>query len=317
MTDTPDPGAPAQRADVAAVVVAYLSAEHLRQGLPRLLADPSVARVVVVDNSTDSASEQVCRELESQAGGRLLYVASANVGFARGCNDGAALCSEPFLLLLNPDVLLDRPIAPLKQPLRDGRAALSAGLLVTPPAGLNIKPLATPRTELRKALVGARRSAHTAPVLEDGRWLRAPQIDGAFLLMHRDTWRALGGFDERFELYYEDVDLCRRALALGGAVVDAGDPFGRHSGGASFERGRSRAYTALRVSRLRYLRKHFGTAGAVCGALVALIEWGSRTLTGQPEGGPTRATGVRAQFRELRRPGSVWVLAADATHRAR
>ena len=316
MTPPSKPAEAPQPADVAAIVVAYLSADHLRQGLPTLLADPSIARVVVVDNSADDDSRLVCEQLAAQADGRLSYLAGANVGFARGCNAGAALCADPFLLFINPDVLLERAIGPLKKPLGDGRAAISAGLLLTPPAGLNIKPLASPRTELRRSFLGASRRGRSAPVLEDGGWLRAPQLDGAFLLMTQEIWKKLGGFDERFELYYEDVDLCRRAAALGGCVADAGDYFGRHSGGASFERGRSRAYLAMRVSRIRYLRKHFGGAGVLCGAVVGLIEWLSRTVSRQPEGGTTRAAAVAVQFRELRRPGSVWVLGPGAERHA-
>ena len=305
------------QADVAAIVVAYFSADHLRQGLPILLADPSVARVVVIDNSADHDSRLACDELASQAQGRLLYVSADNIGFARGCNLGAALCTEAFLLFVNPDVLLERVIDPLKEPLRTGRAAISAGLLLTPPSGVNIKPLASPRTELRRSVLGASRRGRVTPVMEDGRWLRAPQLDGAFLLMTQDTWGTLGGFDEQFELYYEDVDLCRRAAPLGGCVAAAGDYFGRHCGGASFEHGRSRAYTAMRVSRIRYLRKHFGRTGGGCGALVGLIEWLSRTASRQPEGAGTRAAGVSAQIRELRRPGSVWVLGSGAARDAR
>ena len=316
MTLPAKPAKAPRTADVAAIVVAYLSADHLRDGLPALLADPSVARVVVIDNSADSDSRLVCEQLADRAQGRLSYVAGENVGFARGCNRGAAQCTEDFLLFLNPDVLLARAVASLKEPLRDGRAAISAGLLLTPPSGINIKPLASPRTELRRSVLGASRRGRAAPVLEDGRWLRAPQLDGAFLLMTQDIWRQLGGFDEQFELYYEDVDLCRRAASLGGCVAEAGEYFGGHSGGASFERGRSRAYTAMRVSRLRYLRKHFGGAGALCGAVVGVLEWLSRTVSRQPEGRSTRAAGVAAQFRELRRPGSVWVLGPAAERHA-
>lgn len=293
--------------DVVAVIVAYRSAANLREGIPALLRDPVVTRVVVVDNSADQESRQVCAEL-ARSSGRVQYVASPNIGFARGCNLGVRGCDESFLLFVNPDVVLSTTVGPLREPLLAGRAAISAGLLLTPPDGTNLKRLASPGTELRRAVVGARRGSRPVTALEAEHWVRAPQLDGAFLLLHRDTWAALGGFDERFELYYEDVDLCRRAVPLGGSIADTTRPYGRHDAGASFTQSVFPAYTVLRISRVRYLRKHFGFRGGACAAVVAVLEWLSRTVTDQPEGAKVRRVALRAQFEELRRPGSVWAL---------
>lgn len=298
-----------QEPDVAVIIVAYRSANHLRRGLPALLRDPSVSRVVVVDNSAERESGDVCSDMSDRyPTGRLLYIASQNIGFARACNAGAALCAEPFLLFANPDVRLFREIGSLRDPLLVGRAAISAGLLVTPPDGTNIKPLASPWSELLRSLVGAQRSYRMSPKLKEDGWVRAPQLDGAFLLLHQDVWQYLGGFDEQFELYYEDVDLCRRSIPIGGCVADSTEPYGEHASGASYKMGRSQAYTAMRVSRVRYLRKHFGKVGTGCAGIVAAVEWLTRGLTRQPEGALARRAGLRAQVTELRQPNSVWVL---------
>ena len=122
--------------------------------------------------------------------------------------------------------------------------------------------------------------------------VRVDQVSGALLLVRRRDFARLNGFDARFELYYEDVDLCSRAAALGGCVF-VPVRWGRHVGGASAAAAAGPAYVAGRLSRMRYLRKH--APGRVTGAaLLAMagLEVVARTVARGSEGGRGPSSGA-------------------------
>jgi GT2 family glycosyltransferase len=128
-------------------------------------------------------------------------------------------------------------------------------------------------------------------------------------------FRRLGGFDQQFELYYEDVDICRRASALG-SITFVTQVWGDHLGGASSRQLARDPYVAARVSRVRYLVKHHlgphSSFPVIIG--IALIEFIARSLSFQSEGMMVRWDGVRFACRELRGPGSVRVLKQGKGH---
>lgn len=288
---------------VDVLVVAFRSAPTLPGLLDDLLRDPSVARVVVVDNSRDEATRQLCEQRD-----RVRYLASDNVGFAAACELGARLRSDraSFVAVVNPDVRLARSIAGLLPLLREG-AAVVAGRLTTPgERGVNSKRRITPAREVLRAACGDRR-AYELVLPADTSPRRVAQVDGAFMVLAWTAWDALGGFDRSYELYYEDVDLCERAGALGGVWL-AAEHYGTHEGGVSSRSARGRSYVVMRVSRVRYLRGHFGAAGVLAAAAAAVVEYLARTVSGRPEGGRARHDALRCQLRELVRPGSVTVL---------
>lgn len=301
-------------AAVAAVVVTYRSAGAIVTCLESLLSVGGVGVVMVVDNSDDALTAHRCRSVSQRWPGRVCYLApGANLGYSRGVNLGVARLAEagegrPWLLIANPDIELTGPVASLQDMATSTGAALVAGRLLTGGTGQawNVRPQVTPARELARALVGHERTYEV-------RWLSGPgptsvgQLDGALLLARWETFERLGGMDERFELYYEDVDLCHRARALGGCWV-AHEPIGRHGGGASFLASPGPAYRALRVSRLRYLRKRWGPRGEALAVVVGLVETLARSLTRQSEGDPLRCQALVDLAMELARPGSVTVL---------
>jgi GT2 family glycosyltransferase len=300
----PEPGA--EPVAIGVVVVAYRSAPTIAGCVRSCLADPDVAAVVVVDNSVDAATENAVR----QAGGdRVHYRASPNLGFAVGCNAGAAELpvDVTWVAFVNPDVELERPLSDLVHRPEVATACVVGAHVESPrsPGVPSARPAVTVWRELVKAASGSR--AYAMEPLGD-RPVRVDQVSGALLLVRRRDLAQLGGFDERFELYYEDVDLCARAAELGGCVF-VPTRWGRHAGGASAATAGERAYVAGRVSRMRYLRKHRPgvLTEAALGAMAGL-EAVTRSLARGAEGRRGRVEGLRAQWREWRVPGSVRAL---------
>lgn len=277
------------KTDLSILIVTYNSATLIAGLLDRLQDQLSAAtglqaEVILVDNaSSDATADLVAREYRWVT----LVRSARNLGFAAGNNLAAQRASGEFLLLLNPDAV------PAPGSLAAGvelmrahpQVGLGGGQLLAPDG--NAQPSArmfpTLRDELFTLSGLAARFPHS-PLLArmDRRWADPAQpaavdwIPGAFVFIGRATWRALGGFDERFFMYYEEVDLCRRLREHGLTVHYWPQLRATHIGGASartVDRARvSRSGNQLEGWRMRsallYYRKHHGPAAA----------WGWKTL---------------------------------------
>jgi N-acetylglucosaminyl-diphospho-decaprenol L-rhamnosyltransferase len=139
-------------------------------------------------------------------------------GFGANHNAAFRACGTPLFCVLNPDIRFAAdPFPPLVASLADPRVA-AAGPLVRSPAGAiedSARRFPTLMSLARKALgpqPGPEYPADQGP-------LEADWVGGMFMLLSSDAFRSVGGFDERYFLYYEDVDLCRRLRAAGKSVV--------------------------------------------------------------------------------------------------
>lgn len=200
-------------ADVDVVIVAYGSADTLARAVESALAAPEVADVVVVDNESPDDSGAIAR----QVGARVVD-AGANRGFGAGCNIGMAATTAPFVLLLNPDAVLEAgTVRGLRDALvDDARAAIVASEVVDErgrPEPVRRRFPSVWRTPLEPGLAGRL----------DERWYRRRgPADGAVewlsascALVRRTAFDAVGGFDERYFLYSEETDLCARLASTG------------------------------------------------------------------------------------------------------
>lgn len=302
---TPEDGAPT----IGVVVVAYRSTPTLEACLRPLLVDSGVVSIVVQDNSSDDVTRA---SVESLGDSRLRYFPDVNVGFAAGCNRGVEHLAGDvdWVAFVNPDVELERSLSELVALPGLGVRSVVGAQVESPraPGVLSARRRVTRARELLKAVLGPRVYAMRAAAVPDG-VIRVDQVSGALLLVRSGDFTAWGGFDTRFELYYEDVDLCARAP---GGCAFVPQQWGRHVGGASSGSGADvsgAAYAAGRVSRMRYLRKHApGATTEVTLVMLAGVEWVARSVGRASEGPAARRAGLRAQLQELRRPGSVRML---------
>jgi N-acetylglucosaminyl-diphospho-decaprenol L-rhamnosyltransferase len=310
------------RGDIAVVIVAYHSGDDIQECLESIVADRSVVVVYVIDNSSDSKTRD-CVERLAARDYRIRYTdPGVNLGFARGCNLGARLigAKAEFLAFVNPDMVLSRSLAELADALASQQAAVASGLLTSvgsPESDdmmVNARPLPSLKSEIRKALSGSQSSRF---LRRSRGMMHVGQVDGALLVLRRATFNRLGGFDEQFELYYEDVDLCRRASSLGGCVLFADKLWGVHKGRGSSQMVPRAAYCMLRISRLRYFRKaRLCPLPGLAAFLIGWIEFAARSVSGQPEGTGARFASCLQQTQELVRPGSASVLLTDASNRS-
>ncbi len=290
-----------------AVVVAYGHADAVSNCVKSLQGQQAIRRVIVVDNSRDSAIAEVC-----ETHGAYYLDPGNNVGYAQATRlgiDASTGSTFSHVLIANPDLVLF-DLAPLIAALEDPATVIATGCLSNGVGEIdaNARAIATPLSELGNACFGTTRLARRRPSLH-GRSEVIGQAGGSLLLLRFGDWTNLLGFDERFELYYEDVDLCRRARERG-RVIRVHTLVGSHVGGMSYRSNPGRGYIVSSISRIRYLRKWYGWQGAAAAATIGLIEFGARTATGQSEGQRVRWQALRRQVEELLRPGSVKVLSS-------
>ena len=262
---------------IDAVIVSYRSAATLRGCVEPLAALPHV-RVTVVDNASPDDSIATIEDIAAVD----IVRAPRNGGFAYGCNLGVARGSAPYVLFLNPDARIDEAsLAALTAVLdADPKTALAGPKILDDDGSLAYSLRRFPR--LRSTYAKALFLHRLFPL---ARWtdelIRDPAayeqastpewVSGACMLVRRDAYVALGGFDEDLFLYCEDTDLCLRLWQAGHTVNFEPAALVRHVGGASSGAGETQAIAAR--SRIYYARKHQGRVAARLEALgVALDE---------------------------------------------
>jgi len=223
------PGPPA----VSVIIVNFEGGDDLLRCLASLERQSGVAEVVLVDNGSEDGS---CRRALALHPAVRVVGEGANRGFAGGANLGAAHAHHDVLLFLNPDVRLE-----------DGCVAELARALVAPVA------VAGPVLAVESS--GAREHGgtinHLGMPMAIAQGAMPLYVSGCALATLRDTFVRLGGFDQRYFLFVEDVEYCWRALNAGGDVVVAPAAAAWHRGGGSAPGGYLHPGRAYVTSELR------------------------------------------------------------------
>ena len=138
----------------------------------------------------------------------------ARAGFGANHNKVFASCAAPFFCVLNPDLrLTSDPFCALLAAFADPRVAFAAPAALDPQGAIqdNARELPTPWSIASKLWSAPRGPDY--PV--DGGVVNPDWVSGFFMVCRSSAFRELGGFDERYFLYYEDIDLCTRARLAG------------------------------------------------------------------------------------------------------
>ncbi len=267
---TPPSGSPR----ISVVIVNYRVPALLRECLLSLRAsrDAGPVEVIVVDNNSgDSSQAMVASEFPEVRWVGL----KSNAGFGKACNAGGRMAGGHYLLLLNPDTVVRE----------DTLAACAAFLEQHPEAGLLGPKILNPDGSLQ---VSCRRSFPTPLVafyrftglsrllpksrvfgrynltyLDPDQTAEVDAVSGSFMMMPRELFLRLGGFDESFFMYGEDLDLCRRVHEEGAKVYYYPGTQIVHFGGRSSAqrslRSRVRFYEAMLIfsRKYRHLREAF------------------------------------------------------------
>lgn len=213
---------------VSAIVLNFRSHRDTVRCTQALLAQTiaNAMEILVTDNRSDDESMGFIRAHLHGVPGVRIVENRGNVGYGRGNNAAARLARGEYLLIVNPDNTLppDAVEKMLTYLERHPDVGIVGPALVYPDGSVrpSARPLPTPRDLLWKRMRPAAWHAafEARRRTEEGR--EAIDVDwmvGACLLLKTDLYRKLAGFDERFFLFFEDIDLCRRVKTAGKRVV--------------------------------------------------------------------------------------------------
>ncbi len=209
-------------AAVTAIIVTYNTGVRLKECLYALAADPEVSASVIVDNGNPAAMRTWLDAFVAERGDFQLLRPSENLGFGRAVNVGVQQVQTEHILVLNPDAVLrwnsvcqmQATAEPLARPWIVGGRIFN--LQGHEERGARRKQLTLWRALTRVVGWNTWTLESQAPPTEP---VAMPVISGAFFLTSKASFDLLGGFDERYFLHVEDIDLCRRCRQMGGQVM--------------------------------------------------------------------------------------------------
>lgn len=248
-----------------------------------------VERVVVVDNGSTDDSLDLAKQVDLPL---TVLRNEQNFGFGRACNQGAAQGSADFILFLNPDTQLfaeslSVPLAFMAEP--ENQHIGICGIRLNDERG---KPtIAAARFPTMRVLIG--KISGLSPVatnLFPPHMMQASelsgsqvvdQVIGAYFLIRRDLFERCAGFDERFFMYFEEVDLALRAKGLGYDSYYLAEATAYHKGGGTSESVKARRLFYSLRSRFQYVQKHNRLADLLLIVLLTfIVELPARILRG-------------------------------------
>lgn len=214
---------------LSVIIVNYNSTDYLEKCLESVRSQTRIPglHVVVIDNASSDAD---WGSLEKRHSDVQFILNTENVGFSTACNQGIRACQAECYLLLNPDtVILDSAIDKTLEFLSSNPKAGIVGCRVRNENGTlqlaSRRSIPTPATALYRILglsrlfPGNRKLAsYNLTYLDEDRSYPVEAVSGSFLMFRHQVLLDIGGLDEAFFLYGEDLDFCRRATDKGWQV---------------------------------------------------------------------------------------------------
>jgi N-acetylglucosaminyl-diphospho-decaprenol L-rhamnosyltransferase len=252
--------------DVAAVVINRNTREMLRACLESILKSEfeSNIEVWVVDSGSSDGSQAMV--LGEFPGANLVYNGE-NTGYAKACNQGLRVTSAPYVIVMNSDTVLSADTISVVAGFLDGHPdCAAAGPRILNPDGtlqLSCREFPSMWDAFAHAFLGLfrpdnrysaryKKSAWDHETASEVDW-----VSGAFMALRRDAVDAVGGFDEGYFMYVEDVDICWRLRQAGGTVDYIGRGDVVHFVAQSSRMASTRMMLHHHVSMLRFHRRTY------------------------------------------------------------
>jgi len=247
---------------VSIVIVTYNSLPELEKCLAYLKKISDILyQLVLVDNNSRDDSVKVAGEYFPQA---TIIENKKNIGFASACNIGAQKSDGEYLLFCNPDLRLDKDsLSPLLEVYKEKKQiGVLSGRMRFPDGSFQptcrnfptVKNILFSRGSVWSRLE-KKNNLYTLPDYE--KVTEVPAVAGTLMMIKRDLFFEIGGFDERFFMYLEDTDLCLRLHRKGYKNYFVPDAGGVHLWGKGSQAGKIRRNWYHHYSLWKYFIKYF------------------------------------------------------------
>lgn len=273
--------------DLSIIIVNWNTRDLLQNCLRSIEASAAglAVQTIVVDNNSADGSREMVRNLHPAV---ELTNSGSNLGFARANNLGLAGAKAPFILFLNPDTelrpgVLQQMVSFLKEHADVGALGCKIRNVTGDIQPLGLQWFPSPLTELFSLLAlsnGTQRRLHRLLPVHDAEtsgFVR--KLFGACLMVRREILEREGSFDDRFFMYCEDVDLCRRITDAGWKLYYMSEAEILHLGaGASAQATSLFSVLMMCESVSKLMHKYYGATGRAAYRLAALAGSSARLL---------------------------------------
>jgi len=274
---------------ISSVIVTYNNEPEITPCLQSLAQEyhKFSGEVVLVDNASDDSTSALIAAEKTSIPGQIQFLQNdENRGFTKGLNQGLALIQGEYVLILNPDIVLKKgSLMQLISFLRQNNlAAVVAPQLLNPDG--SVQPSCRRFPTYRDILFEVFGLSRLFPLsARFNRWKMGDfdhlttavveQPQGAFLFFHRGLLAQTGMWDERFPMFFSDVDWCRRVTDAGLQIWYYPEVQSFHKKGASIYQRRPAMIISSHKSFYRYLKKYYAgnrffLANEVMGCILAI-----------------------------------------------
>jgi len=261
--------------DLSIIIVTFNNQDIIRECLQSISRyfDSLTIELILIDNQSTDQTRDILSESWPAFAHKHCIFNEQNEGYTRGVNQGLKIASGKYILMLNPDVIFPQAILyDLFEMLDDFTAVVVPQLRY--PDG-RIQPSCRRFPQKSDVLFESLGLSKIFP--DSDRWnrWRMPQFDhktsrfveqpqGAFLLTTRETLEKIGLLDERFYMFFSDVEWCRRVYENGFKILFAAEHFVYHVHGASVRKKRKKMILTSHRSFIQYFQKYDKTFGQKC-----------------------------------------------------
>jgi GT2 family glycosyltransferase len=258
---------------ISLVVVTYNSSRTIGKLLTSIGENKQyISEIIVIENNSPDKNDtkKICDKYRNQLNVNFVLL-KKNQGFGKSCNYGASLSNSSHILFLNPDTeLLSDSIKIIMEHMADNNADIVGGLAMNYSGVPHGSVVRIPNMYIglfEFSNLGKLFNIHSAhrqfyyediDVLKSKIDMRVDAVSGAYLLITKEAFKRLNGFDDHIFMYLEDVDLGKRAKDLGMTVIFCPHSHIMHVGGASSPNKYKIRHQAWFDSRKYYYKKHFG-----------------------------------------------------------
>lgn len=248
---------------ISCIVVSYNCIEPLKNCLVSLKNQKDIRKeIIVVDNHSSDGTPGFLR-----GSGVTALLQSSNLGFGKAVNLGASRAAGKYLFIVNPDT--ESPPSTLNMLYRFAESSTDAGLVAPVLQHPDGKTQLSARTLPRRidfikgrgsmlfkwGITGEKHAGYIVPDRHTP--IEIPSVSATAVLIRRDLYLSLGGFDPRFFLYLEDVDLCRRIREAGFKIMLMPQVIVRHQWRRSSGKRPYFSNYHHHLSVWKYFRKHY------------------------------------------------------------
>lgn len=269
--------------DVSVVMVTYWTGASLRESIPAVLSQAGLAELIIVNNGNDSATMAWLEGLASAEAKVRLVRPGRNIGFAAGCNRGAAAARGRFLAFVNPDLILPPDtLASARNILETWTGAWLCGGRLLNMDGTEQRGGRRDVLTPWRAFIELSRLDRLFPnhpyfqrlhrYQDEGVFevVEVPTVSGAFMMIRKGHYEAVNGMDDNMFIHFDDADLCIRIVQAGGKVLYCGNlPVYHYLSTSAVPRTFVEWHKTRSVCY--YFHKHFGATYPLWGLTLASI----------------------------------------------